>query len=218
METTKSTLRPEEKISPKRPAGKHSNAVSATAKPYPEPLLERKDRRARWLIFSFSLLVFLVVSSLHPLNKALGLDSQSFTFDVHIFAAANALINTCVSLLLIAALLLVKRGRYRAHRNAMFAAMGLSVMFLISYVTHHILAGDTRFGGEGIIRTLYFALLYSHILLAAVILPFILFTTYRGLTGDYARHKRLARWTFPLWLYVSLSGPLIYLMIAPYYA
>jgi len=219
METIKSDLRPDERILPDdRDNAKLSDTASLTPKSYPAPLLGRQDRRARWLIFSFSVLVFLIVSSLHPLNKVLGFDSHSFGFDVHIFAAANAVINTCVFLLLLAALWLVRHGRYRAHRNAMFTAMALSVLFLISYVTHHILAGDTHFGGTGFIRSCYFVLLYSHILLAAVILPFILFTAYRGLTGDYTRHKHLARWTFPLWLYISLSGPLIYLMIAPYYA
>ncbi|MBS1615669.1 MAG: DUF420 domain-containing protein [Bacteroidetes bacterium] len=179
--------------------------------------MRRNDKLARRLIITFSILVFLVVASLHPLNKALGLNHQKLGFDVHVFAAANAIINTCVSLLLVLAYVFVRRGYYRAHRNAMFAAMGLSVLFLISYVTHHILAGDTRYGGSGWVRTVYFALLYTHILLAAVILPFILFSVYRGLTGQYALHKRLTRWAFPLWLYVSISGPVIYLMIAPYY-
>lgn len=185
---------------------------------FPPPAMKRNDKLARRLILAFSVLVFLVVASLHPLNKALGIDSHALGFDVHIFAAANAIINTCVSLLLIMAYVLVRRKQYRAHRNAMFAAMALSVLFLISYVTHHILAGDTHFGGTGWYRTCYFVLLYTHILLAAVILPFILFSVYRGLTGQYALHKRLTRWAFPLWLYVSISGPIIYLMISPFYS
>lgn len=192
-------------------------AKSEVKEAFPTPILQRNDPRARRMIILLSVVLFLVVASLHPLNKALGIDSKALPFDVHIFAALNAVINTCVAVLLVVGYWLVRHHKYRAHRRAMFAAMLLSVVFLISYVVHHIMAGDTRFGGTGLIRSLYFALLYSHILVASVILPFILFTTYRGLSGDFARHKRLARWTFPLWLYVSLSGPLIYLMISPYY-
>jgi putative membrane protein len=182
------------------------------------PSLRKDDKLAGRLIIAFSVIVFLVVSALHPLNKVLGLDPKSFVFDVHVFAAANAIINTIVTVLLVIAYVLVRRGQYRAHRNTMYGAMVLSVLFLVSYITHHILSGDTHYGGTGIVRTFYFALLYSHILLAAVILPFILYTAYRGMIGEYTRHKKLARWTFPLWLYVSVTGPVVYLMISPYYS
>ncbi len=182
------------------------------------PSLQKNDRRASLLIILFSIIVFLVVSTLHPLNKVLNIDTAALGFDVHIFAAVNAILNTTVTALLVLAYLLVRRGRYTAHRNTMYAAMILSVLFLVSYIAHHILAGDTHYGGAGAVRAIYFALLYSHILLAAVILPFILFTAYRGMTGEYARHKKLSRWTFPLWLYVSITGPVVYLMISPYYS
>jgi putative membrane protein len=196
------------------------------------PSLQKNDRRASLLIISFSIIVFLVVSALHPLNKVLGFNPASFSFDVHVFAAANAIINTMVTVLLLIAYILVRRGHYRAHRNTMYGAMVLSVLFLVSYITHHILSGDTLFGDVdhnhilsdaermalGMTRYLYLALLYSHILLAAVILPFILYTAYRAMIGEYGRHKKLARWTFPLWLYVSITGPVVYLMISPYYS
>jgi len=182
------------------------------------PSLQKNDRKASLLIIVFSIVVFLVVSSLHPLNKALGIQASSFSFNVHLFAIANAVINTLVTLLLLLAFYFVKQGRYEAHRNTMYGAMILSILFLVSYITHHILAGDTHYGGTGAIRMIYYALLYSHILLAAIILPFILFTAYRGMTGEYEKHKKLTRWTFPLWLYVSITGPIVYLMIAPYYS
>lgn len=181
------------------------------------PSLQKNDRRANVLIIVVSILVFLIVSSLHPLNKALGIQPAAMGFNAHLFATANAFINTLVTLLLLLAFYFVKQRRYLAHRNTMYAAMLLSVLFLVSYIAHHILAGDTHFGGQGLIRPLYYSLLYSHILLAAVILPFILFTAYRGMTGEYAKHKKLTRWTFPLWLYVSITGPIIYLLISPYY-
>ncbi len=153
-------------------------------------------------------------------------------FDVHVFAAANALINTAVSLLLILALWFVRQRRYAAHRNTMYAAIGLSVFFLLSYIAHHLLAGEARFGDTdfdgvvsaaelaavGSMRTVYLVLLASHIILASIILPFILYTAYRGMTGEYAKHKKLARYTWPLWLYVSVTGPIVYLLISPYYS
>jgi putative membrane protein len=182
------------------------------------PSLQKNDKRASWLIISFSIIVFLIVSSLHPLSQALGFKNTDFGFNVHLFAAANAIINTLVTILLLVAYYQVRQKRYRAHRNTMYAAMILSILFLVSYIAHHILAGDTHYGGTGIVRSIYFTLLYSHILLAAVILPFILYTAYRGMVGEYGRHKKLSRWTFPLWLYVSITGPIVYLMISPYYA
>lgn len=98
------------------------------------------------------------------------------------------------------------------------SAIVLSVLFLVSYIAHHLLSGDTKFGGEGTIRLVYFIILITHIFLAAVILPFILFTAYRSLTGEYEKHKKLARYTWPLWLYVSVTGVIVYLMISPYYS
>ncbi len=183
-----------------------------------KPSLQKNDRRANVLIILFSVVVFLVVSALHPLNKVLGINPAALGFNVHIFAATNAVINSLVTILLLTAFYLARQRKYAQHRATMYAAMLLSILFLVSYITHHILSGDTHYGGTGAVRSIYFALLYSHILLAAVILPFILFTAYRGMTGEYAKHRKLARWTFPLWLYVSITGPVIYLMISPYYA
>ena len=100
----------------------------------------------------------------------------------------------------------------------MMGAMVLSFFFLVSYILHHLLTVDTHFGGEGAIRYFYFPLLITHIVLAATILPFILLTTYRALTGDFSAHKKIARITYPIWLYVSISGVLVYLLISPYYS
>ena len=99
----------------------------------------------------------------------------------------------------------------------MLTAMVLSILFLVSYICHHLFAGDTKFGGEGTARIIYFIILFTHIPLAGLILPFILFTAYRGLIGEYARHKKLARITWPVWLYVAITGVAVYLMISPYY-
>lgn len=177
-----------------------------------KPIWKKSDRKAKRLIYSFSVIVFLLIAALGRTKLNVGLG-----FDVHIFAAINAVINSIVTILLIAALIAVKKCKYQLHKNIMMAAMVLSVLFLLSYVAHHLLAGDTKFGGEGTIRYFYFFILITHIVLAAMILPFILFTAYRALIGEYAVHKKLARITWPIWFYVSLTGPIIYLLISPYY-
>jgi putative membrane protein len=176
------------------------------------PVLKKNDGQAKWLIFTVSFVVFaaVVILSRVKLDVDLG-------FDIHVFATINAVINSCVSILLIAAFVAVKNKNYVRHKNLMLTAMGLSILFLVSYIAHHLLAGDTKFGGEGAIRYIYYFILITHIFLAAIILPFILFTVYRSLTGEYAKHKKLARYTWPLWLYVSITGVVVYLLISPYY-
>jgi putative membrane protein len=189
-------------------------------------LIERNDRKAYWLIAIFSVLIFALVSVLGKIQVNVSAD-----FDIHIFAKVNAFINASVAVLLIWALVAVKNGHYEVHRNVMFAAMLLSVLFLLSYVAHHLLAGEARFGDldhngivsaeekleAGSLRIVYLLLLSTHILLAGLILPFILFTAYRALTAEWPKHKQLAKYTWPLWLYVAITGPVVYLMISPYY-
>ncbi|HXS37361.1 MAG TPA: DUF420 domain-containing protein [Flavipsychrobacter sp.] len=176
------------------------------------PIIKKNDKQARVLILTVSFVVFaaVVVLSKFKLTAHLG-------FDVHIFALFNAIINSIVSVLLIAALIAIKSKLYVVHKNLMITAIILSVLFLISYIAHHLLAGETTFKGTGNIRYFYYFILATHILLATIILPFILFTAYRALTGEFNRHKKLARYTWPLWLYVSITGVLVYLLISPYY-
>lgn len=176
-------------------------------------ILNRNDKLANSVIGVFSLVVFLVIVSLGR-YKLTGL---SLGFDPHIFAKINAALNTAVSICLILGLGFIKAKKYEMHRNVMMIAMVLSFFFLLSYIAHHLLTGDTTFGGQGLIRYIYFPILISHIILAAVILPFILLTTYRALTADFGAHKRIARITFPIWLYVSITGVIVYLLISPYY-
>lgn len=191
-----------------------------------QPTIQKNDKQAKILIGIFSFVVFAVVVLLGKIK----LDVNA-GFDIHIFAKINAFINATVAILLIAALQQVKSGKYESHRRLMYAAMILSILFLLSYITHHLLAGDTLFGDAdkngivsaeekaavGSIRSIYFFILGTHILLASVILPFILFTAYRGLTGEWPKHKKLAKYTWPLWLYVAVTGPVVYWMISPYY-
>lgn len=177
-----------------------------------QPMLAKNDRKAKILIYSFSVIVFLLIAALG--RTKLDVDPG---FDIHIFALINAVINSIVTVLLLVALFAAKSKNFVLHKNIMMVAMVLSVLFLLSYVAHHLLAADTKFGGEGSIRYLYFFILITHIVLAAIILPFVLFTAYRAMIGEYKVHRKIARITWPIWFYVSLTGPIIYLMISPYY-
>jgi putative membrane protein len=189
-------------------------------------VLQKNDRKARTLIFIFSAVVFLAVSALgrFKLNVNLG-------FDEHIFATANAFINSIVAILLVAGIITAKNGKYTRHRNIMLLAMGLSILFLVSYICHHLFAGEVRFGDSnhdgqlsaaeaaavGSMRYIYYILLGTHIVLAGIVLPFILFTAYRALINENSAHRRLAKITWPMWFYVAVTGPIVYLMISPYY-
>jgi putative membrane protein len=179
-----------------------------------EPVLKKNDKRARWLIIIVSAILFLGIVAL---NKDVMDVAWPFNFDVHVFALLNAIINSSVFVLLLLGFWAVKKRKLLLHKRLMLAAIVLSILFLISYVIHHLFAGDTHFGGVGAIRYVYFFILITHIFLAAVILPFILFTAYRALSGDYERHKKIARYTWPFWLYIALTGVLIYILISPYY-
>lgn len=176
------------------------------------PMFAPNESRARLIIYSVSAVVFIAVVILGRVQLQVDVG-----FDPHMFALANACINATVSVLLVSAFVAVRRKRFVTHKKLMLAAISLSVLFLVSYIAHHLFAGETTFGGEGVVRTVYYIILITHIILAAVILPFILFTSYGSLTGDYARHKRLARYTFPVWLYVAVTGVIVYLLISPYY-
>lgn len=177
------------------------------------PVLKKNDKQARLLILVVSFVVFAAVALLSKFKLEVDLG-----FNAHLFATFNAVINTIVSILLVAALIAVKKKNYEAHKKMMMTAMVLSILFLVSYIAHHLLAGETKYGGTGALRYIYYFILATHIPLAAIILPFILFTAYRSLTGEFAKHKKLARYTWPLWFYVSVTGVLVYLLISPYYS
>src|SRR5450432_790804 len=151
-----------------------------------EPVFEKNDKKARTIIWIFSAVIFLAIATMGAvhINANLG-------FNVHIFATINAVINTIVTLLLAAALVAVKLRRLVLHKRLMLTAMMLSVLFLISYVCHHLFAGDTKYGGGGGLRYLYFFILITHVFLAAIIMPFVLFTAYRALIAEFPEHKKL---------------------------
>ena len=192
----------------------------------PAPDLRRNDKKAKIIIWAVSIIVFAAVALLAEIKLNVNLP-----FNPHIFATVNAFINSIVAILLVAALVAVKSQKFVLHKRIMLIAIILSVLFLISYICHHLLSGDTKYGDlnhDGILsadekslagnmRYLYYFILITHIPLAGIILPFILFTAYRALTADYAKHIKLARITWPIWLYVAVTGVAVYLLIRPYY-
>jgi len=125
----------------------------------------------------------------------------------------NATLNATSAILLVAGYYFIKRGRVTAHRRCQLSAVTTSVLFLISYLVYHYHHGATRFPGQGIVRPLYFTILTTHTVLAVVIVPLVIITILRARRGDFLRHKAIARWTLPLWLYVSSTGVVVYLML-----
>lgn len=131
--------------------------------------------------------------------------------------ALNAVLNSLTAVSLLAGFYFIRQKNVLAHRAMMGTAFGLGALFLVSYVAYHSQVDSTKFGGAGTIRLVYFLLLLTHISLAVVTVALVLFTLYFALTGQYTKHKAIARWTFPVWLYVSVTGVIVYFMIAPYY-
>jgi uncharacterized membrane protein YozB (DUF420 family) len=129
----------------------------------------------------------------------------------------NAILNTTSALLLLAGFRFIRLGRIQAHRNCQITAVVTSTLFLISYLTYHYYHGATRFAGQGLVRPVYFTILITHTILAVIIVPLIIVTLYRAARGDFIRHRRIARWTLPLWLYVSVTGVIVYLMLYQIY-
>jgi putative membrane protein len=131
--------------------------------------------------------------------------------------ALNATLNGIAAILLVTGYLFIKQGRRRQHQWCMLGALTTSALFLVSYVTYHLHAGSRPFPGQGPIRVVYFAILITHVILAAVIVPLALLTAVRGLRSQFDKHVRIARWTFPVWVYVSVTGVVIYLMLYQIY-
>ncbi len=166
-------------------------------------------------------IVAIILSIAIPLAVAVLMNPRlpklTLPFDPYMLPPFYAAINGFTALLLLAALYFIKKRNIVMHQRMIYAAMILSAIFLVCYVLYHSSTQPTSFGGEGTVRYVYYFFLISHIILSAVIVPFVLFTFIRGFTRQDARHRKLAKWTFPLWLYVAVTGVVCYLMIAPYY-
>ncbi|MCC7503526.1 MAG: DUF420 domain-containing protein [Flavobacteriales bacterium] len=184
----------------------------STRQPYPKAALSVAEKPAKRWIWIVSGIVFLAVAVLNRVQVP-----APEGLDIHVFAKVNAVLNSLVSLLLLVGLLTAKAGNWSAHRKAMLSAMVLSILFLVSYILHHLFAGDTPYGGTGALKVVYYVILFTHIPLAGLSLPFILTTAYRALTANYPEHRRMAKRVWPVWFYVSVTGVVVYLMISPHY-
>lgn len=172
-----------------------------------------KERNYTPLVITLSIAINAIVAILFFLPEAEGLNHIDWT----ILPMLNAIFNSFTFVFLLAALYFIKARNIRMHRNFIFAAFGSTTLFLLSYVTYHYATESTAYGGEGFLRYVYFFILITHILLAIAIVPLALLTTARGLNRQDEKHRKIARWTMPIWLYVSLTGVIVYLMISPYY-
>jgi putative membrane protein len=139
-------------------------------------------------------------------------------FDVYILPLINAILNGTSALLLIGALVAIKKGNINLHQRLIYVAMTLSLLFLVVYIMYHVTAQHTTFGGEGTIKAVYLIILLTHIFLAAIQAPFVLYAFLYGYTGQNEKHKKLVKFSYPIWLYVSITGVICYLMISPYYS
>lgn len=170
-----------------------------------------RTRIARGIIIAISVLIPAVITILYVLPRPEhGLDLTFLPF-------LNACINGTCTFVLMGGWIAIKNDHWKVHRGLMVSAVLLSVLFLISYVTYHATHEPTSYGGSGMDATIYYIILISHIILAAVIVPMVLTSIYRAYMKDFEGHRKIAGWTLPIWLYVTITGVLVYLMIAPYY-
>ena len=170
--------------------------------------LEAESSKVKMTVMALSGLVFLLIAVVIYL-----LPAQRQGGEPSMLATLNAFLNSCATICLIAGLIFVKRGNIALHRRAMLSAFGISSMFLLTYLLHHAQVGSVPFQHQGTIRVVYFAILIPHILLSAFVVPMALLTIYRGWTNRVMLHRKIARFTLPLWLYVSVSGVIVYYML-----
>ena len=167
----------------------------------------------KWILI-LSIAIPVVVAILFKVKlKDFGYDVAPLTFLPPIYAAINGI----TAMVLVAAVLAVKNGKRQLHENLMKTAIALSVAFLGMYVAYHMTTDSTKFGGEGVIKYVYFLILISHIILSIIVIPLVLITYVRALAQRFDKHKKIAKITFPIWLYVAVTGVIVYLMISPYY-
>lgn len=171
--------------------------------------LVSKDDKYKKLIIALSVVIPLAVAALFGVK----IEGYDFSYLPPVYATINGI----TAIFLVAALVAVKMGALKLHENLMKACIGLSAAFLVMYVLYHMTSEPTQYGGEGALRYTYFIILISHILLSVAVIPLVLFTFVRALSERFDKHRKLARWTFPIWLYVAITGVIIYLMISPYY-
>ena len=172
-----------------------------------------ENKYNKWIVL-LSVAIPLVVVLLFSVNlRKMGFDIEPFTFLPPIYATINAI----TAVLLVAAVLAIKNGNRQLHSNLMRGAIACSIVFLAMYVAYHMSSDSTKFGGEGVIKYIYYFILITHISLSVIVIPLVLITYVRALAEVFDKHKKIAKITFPIWLYVAITGVVVYLMISPYY-
>lgn len=176
--------------------------------------MSTEEKKYRRFITIVSIVIPVAVALLFKINlKSLGFNVEPLTFLPPIYATINGL----TAVLLVASVVAIKKGNKKLHEQLNTAAIICSALFLVLYVAYHMTSDSTKFGGEGLVKYIYLFILLTHIVLSIVIIPFVLITFMRARLGKFPEHKKIAKITFPLWLYVAVSGVIVYLMIAPYY-
>jgi putative membrane protein len=173
---------------------------------------QRREKRIFRIILFFSVVVFAAIAVLSRLPRA-----ESIPAFVKLLPGFNATVNATTSVLLLFSLYYIKRKKVAIHKRINIACFVLSALFLVSYVTWHSFGVETRYPADHPLRPLYLFILVTHIVLAAVVLPLVLLSFYFGLTNQVKRHRRIVRWSYPVWLYVAVTGVIVYFMISPYY-
>lgn len=173
-----------------------------------------QEKKYKKIITALSIVIPLAVAALFGVNlKDLGFNVEPLTFLPPIYASINGL----TAILLIAAVIAIKNGNQKLHEQLNTTAIACSLAFLLMYIAYHMTSNSTTFGGEGAIKYIYYFILITHIILSVIVIPFVLTTYMRAKLGNFTQHKKIARITFPLWLYVAITGVIVYLMISPYY-
>ena len=176
--------------------------------------MSNQEKKYNRIITALSIVIPLAVATLFGVNlKKLGFDVEPLTFLPPIYATINGV----TAVLLIAAVVAIKKGNKKLHEQLNTSAIICSVLFLLMYIAYHMTSESTKFGGVGVIKYVYYFILISHILLSIAVIPFVLVTFVRARLGKFPEHKKIAKITFPLWLYVAVTGVVVYLMISPYY-
>lgn len=186
-----------------------SNELSSYLQREPLTNLAKKLTTAAWIVTGA---VLVLVAAMGRIKIALP-EGVDFGWLPPVYSSLNVL----CAVSLIAAVISIKAGKVRLHRLGILVAMAFSGLFLLGYVTYHMTSDPTSYGGEGTLKSVYYFLLITHVVLAAVSLPFILLAFISGHTNHFAKHRKLVKWVFPMWLYVAVTGPIVYLMLRPYY-
>jgi putative membrane protein len=174
---------------------------------------EKEKKYNKWIV-ALSIIIPVAVAALFGVNlRKLGFDVEPLTILPPIYASINGL----TALVLIVSVMAIKRKNRKLHESLIKFAITLSVAFLVMYVAYHMTSDSTKYGGDGVVKYFYYFILVTHILLSIVIIPFVLITYVRAITNNIERHKKIAKITFPLWLYVAITGVIVYFMISPYY-